>query len=61
MVNTFSFPTNISFGPGVLSQLPAYLKEHSLKNPMIVTDEVVKELPFFKNCESRYLAAGRFD
>jgi alcohol dehydrogenase class IV len=58
MVNTFSFPTNISFGPGVLSQLPAYLKEHSFKKPMVVTDEVVKELPFFKKILDLLKKAG---
>ncbi len=47
-MDNFSFPTNISFGPGAISLLPAYLKEHSFKRPMVVTDEVVKELPFFK-------------
>ena len=58
MVNTFSFPTNISFGPGALSQLPAYLKEHSFKKPMVVTDEVVKELPFFKKILDLLKKAG---
>lgn len=43
----FSFPTSISFGPGVINQLPAYLREHSLERPLIVTDPVIRHLPFF--------------
>lgn len=43
----FSFPTSISFGPGVINQLPAYLREHSLERPLIVTDPVIRNLPFF--------------
>lgn len=46
-MTNFSFPTNISFGPGVISQLPAYLKANSIHSPLIVTDNVIKELPFF--------------
>ena len=47
-MHSFSFPTNISFGPGVITQLPAYLKQHKLSRPLIVTDSLIKELPFFK-------------
>ena len=47
-MNSFSFPTNISFGSGVITQLPSYLKQHNLSRPLIVTDSVIKELPFFK-------------
>ena len=47
-MHNFSFPTNISFGPGVISQLPAYLKKYQLSRPLIVTDSVIRELSFFK-------------
>ena len=47
-MQSFSFPTNISFGPGVISQLPSYLKKHHLNRPLVVTDSVIQELPFFK-------------
>jgi alcohol dehydrogenase class IV len=45
---SFSFPTNIRFGINVVNELPAYLKSHRLKYPLIVTDPVIKDLDFFK-------------
>ena len=45
---SYSFPTNIRFGPGVIKELPAYLKEQNLLSPLIVTDPNVAELDFFK-------------
>ncbi len=45
---SFSFPTSVSFGPGVISQLPGYLKQHQLNRPLVVTDSLIKELPFFR-------------
>ncbi len=57
-MNNFSFPTNISFGPGAISLLPAYLREHSFKKPLVVTDQIVKELPFFKKIINQLKQAG---
>jgi alcohol dehydrogenase class IV len=45
----FSFPTQISFGPGTIKLLPAYLNKYHLHRPLIVTDAVVSELPFFQS------------
>jgi len=58
MMNNFSFPTDISFGPGVISQLPAYLQEKSFKRPLVVTDQLIKELPFFKKIIGHLKQAG---
>ena len=44
----FNFPTKIRFGAGVVSELPAYLKDNNLSKPLIVTDPNVASLPFFK-------------
>ena len=44
----FSFPTSIRFGAGVVAQLPGYLKENALSRPLIITDPLIRELPFFK-------------
>jgi alcohol dehydrogenase class IV len=57
-MQTFSFPTNISFGAGVVSQLPQYLEKHGLKNPLIVTDAVVRNLPFFDKILDQLTSAG---
>lgn len=44
----FNFPTPIRFGANAVKELPAYLKSHDLKAPLIVTDPIVAQLPFFK-------------
>ena len=45
---SYSFPTDISFGPGVIKDLAPYLKDQNLLHPLIVTDPNVAELDFFK-------------
>jgi len=45
---TYSFPTDIRFGAGVIKELAPYLKDHNLISPLIVTDPNVAELDFFK-------------
>ena len=44
---SYSFPTNIRFGAGVLDELPEYLLKNGLKRPLVVTDPVVSQLDFF--------------
>ena len=48
MISQFNFPTKIRFGAGVVSELPAYLKDNHLSKPLVVTDLNVANLPFFK-------------
>src|SRR5258708_5189000 len=45
---TYNFPTKIRFGKGVVSELANHLKEKNVKKPLLVTDPICKELPFFK-------------
>src|SRR5680860_1349418 len=45
---SYSFPTAIRFGAGVIDELPAYLKDKKLGRPLLVTDGLVAELDFFK-------------
>lgn len=47
-VRQFNFPTIIRFGAGAVKELPAYIKQNNLKAPLIVTDPVIAQLPFFK-------------
>jgi alcohol dehydrogenase class IV len=47
-INQYNFPTIIRFGPGAVGELPAYLKKHEIKRPLVVTDNTVAALPFFK-------------
>ena len=51
-VHQFNFPTTIRFGAGAIKELPAYLKQNSLKAPLIVTDPIIAELGFFKKIVS---------
>ncbi len=46
--HTFSFPTSIRFGPGVIDELPEYLVESGYKRPMIVSDATLTSLDFFE-------------
>ena len=48
---SYSFPTNIRFGVGVIKELPKYLSDHNLGSVLIVTDPTVKELHFTKALE----------
>ncbi len=44
---SYSFPTNIRFGKGVIQELPDFLIEQDVSKPLIVTDSTVASLPFF--------------
>lgn len=46
---TYTFPTKIRFGFGVIDELAPYLKEKGISSPLIVTDPICKELPFFQS------------
>jgi len=48
MINQFNIPTTIRFGCGAVKELPAYLRNNSLKRPLLVTDPTIATLPFFK-------------
>ncbi|SMO38088.1 iron-containing alcohol dehydrogenase [Solitalea koreensis] len=47
MIYQYNFPTTIRFGGGAVKELSAYLHQNNLKQPLIVTDPVVVQLPFF--------------
>jgi alcohol dehydrogenase class IV len=55
---SYSFPTNIRFGAGVAEEIPGHLKGKGLKHPLIVTDPVVAQLPFFQQIVKQLEAAG---
>ncbi|SHM70410.1 Iron-containing alcohol dehydrogenase [Cyclobacterium lianum] len=48
----FNFPTQIRFGVGVIGELADYLKSNGIKNPLLVTDPLVRELNLFKKITS---------
>ncbi len=48
-INQFNFPTIIRFGPGASNELGDYLQKHNLHRPLVVTDQTVAGLDFFRN------------
>src|SRR5215217_738188 len=44
----YNFPTAIRFGAGASNELSDYLRKNNLHRPLVVTDPVVAQLPFFK-------------
>ena len=44
-ISSFSFPTNIKFGPGARKLVAAHLLETGCKRPLIVTDKALGALP----------------
>ncbi len=55
---SFSFPTSIRFGAGVIKELPAHLKKNRLKEPLIVTDPTVAQLDFFQKIVAMLKSEG---
>jgi alcohol dehydrogenase class IV len=58
MISQFNFPTTIRFGAGVVKELAGYLKKNQLSKPLIVTDNTVKDLSFFKDILNDLSLAG---
>src|SRR6476469_2377175 len=60
----YNFPTVIRFGAGAIKELPAYLEKNNLKRPLVVTDPVIAQLPFFrsviKDIQSKNISPGVF-
>ena len=48
MIHQLNIPTTIRFGRGAIKELPAYLKSNNLSKPLIVSDSVIVQLPFFQ-------------
>lgn len=47
--HSYSFPTNIRFGAGVIGELAEHLKSQGLLQPLVVTDPFITDLDFFKS------------
>jgi len=48
-IQRFSFPTDIRFGPGARREVAAYLREHGVRRPLIVTDRGLASLPILRD------------
>src|SRR5580658_4641857 len=51
MTASFSFPTNIRFGPGCLQEMPRHLAKLGVSRPLIVTDPGLLATDAFKSLE----------
>lgn len=47
-IHQYNFPTTIRFGAGASKELPDYLLKNKLARPLIVTDNMVAQLDFFR-------------
>jgi len=60
----WNLPTNIRFGPGVISQLSTACKKLSMRKPLLITDEGLANLPMVKDAiaanESEGLPTGLY-
>ncbi len=56
--HSYSFPTNIRFGAGVIEELSDHLRQQDLSNPLVVTDPVIPDLDFFNAIISSLKNAG---
>lgn len=52
MIYQYNFPTIIRFGEGSCKELPDYLAKNDLARPLMVTDQTVAQLDFFKIIKS---------
>jgi alcohol dehydrogenase len=64
MTSTWSYPTNIRFGPGRISELATACHSLGMKRPLVVTDEGLAALPIVQQavaaCESAGLGVAVF-
>ncbi len=58
MIYQYNFPTKIRFGAGASEEVAPHFKAEGLKRPLVVTDPVVRELPFFKKLLESFTAIG---
>ncbi|MFC6103162.1 iron-containing alcohol dehydrogenase [Olivibacter domesticus] len=58
MIHQFNIPTTIRFGCGAVKELPAYLKSNGLSKPLIVTDSIIVQLPFFQDIVNDLTSKG---
>lgn len=63
-IRQYNFPTTIRFGAGAIKELPDHLVANGLSKPLIVTDPVVHQLPFFadiiKSLNAKSVSAAVF-
>lgn len=57
-LQTFSFPTQIHFGPGARVRVSELLDQWGMERPLIVTDRQVAQLAIFSDLDERLRVAG---
>ncbi|HHK74905.1 MAG TPA: iron-containing alcohol dehydrogenase, partial [Rhizobiales bacterium] len=54
----WNYPTQIKFGPGIISELAATCRSMGIRRPLLVTDEGLAEIDFIKAAISANEEAG---
>ena len=55
---TWNYPTNLRYGPGRVSDLPAACLALGMSRPLLVTDRGLATMPFIKVAVERNETAG---
>jgi alcohol dehydrogenase class IV len=58
LIGNWNYPTAVRFGAGRLAELPAACRELGMRNPLLVTDEGLAELPVVERAQKHCQAAG---
>ena len=58
ITGNWNFPTNVRFGPGVISELPAACREMAMAKPLLITDEGLAETAMVREAISANQADG---
>jgi alcohol dehydrogenase class IV len=54
----WNFPTRMVFGVGAITRLPRLCRSQGMKNPLLVTDESLKDMPIFTDTLALLRDAG---
>ncbi len=61
LTRNWNYPTSVRFGPGRIAELPAVCKEIGMRQPLLVTDPGLRNLPMLENALASLRAAGLGD
>jgi alcohol dehydrogenase class IV len=56
--SNWNYPTAIRFGPGAINELPDACRELGMRNPLLITDEGLKDFPMAQNAIRANAEAG---
>lgn len=55
---SYILPTRIEFGDGMIEKLPDFVSLLGIRKPLVITDENVRQIPFFRTMEAALRGAS---